>query len=76
MMYMSELVKEKPENISKLIEIAISEELDLSDVNKLIEIADRKKALEEFRQLYKDDATKTYGKNDFNKTIGCLVVIL
>ena len=49
MMYMSELVKEKPENISKLIEIAISEELDLSDVNKLIEIADRKKALEEFR---------------------------
>lgn len=64
---MSELVKDKPENISKLIEIAISEELDLSDVNKLIEISDRKKALDEFKQLYKDDATENLWQKWFQK---------
>ena len=64
---MSELVKDKPENISKLIEIAISEELDLSDVNKLIEIANRKKALEEFKQLYKDNATENLWQKWFQK---------
>lgn len=64
---MSELVKEKPENISKLIEIAISEDLDLSDVNKLIEISDRKKALNEFYKLYKEDATENKWQQWFQK---------
>lgn len=64
---MSELVKEKPENISKLIEIAISEDLDLSDVNKLIEISDRKKALEEFKQLYNNNATENLWQKWFQK---------
>lgn len=64
---MSELVKEKPENISKLIEIAISEKIDLSDVNKLIEISDRKKALEEFKQLYNNNATENLWQKWFQK---------
>ena len=40
---MSTLIKDKPESISQLIDVAIKNDLDLSDVNKVIEIADRKK---------------------------------
>lgn len=61
------LIKEKPENISKLIEIAISKNLDLSDVNKLIEISDRRKALDEFEQLYNSNATENLWQKWFQK---------
>ena len=64
---MSELVKEKPENISKLIEVALSENIDLSDVNKLIEISDRKKAIREFSENYKEDATEKVWQQWFQK---------
>lgn len=55
---MSELVKEKPENISKLVEVALTENIDLSDVYKLIEISNRKRAIKDFEKHYIENATE------------------
>lgn len=62
-----ELVKDNPNNITKLIEVAITEKIDLSDVNKLIEIADRKKAIKEFEKLYVEDATENLWQRWFHE---------
>lgn len=51
----STLVKESPKSITKLISVAIENDLDLSDINKIIEISDRKKALCQFAENYKND---------------------
>lgn len=64
---MSSLIKEKPESISKLVEVAIKNNLDLSDINKLIEIADRKKALQEFQDNYKNDVNENIWQKWFEK---------
>lgn len=52
---MATLVKEKPENVSKLVKVALTNDIDLSDINKLIEISDRKKAINEFCENYNND---------------------
>ena len=64
---MSTLIREKPESISKLIDIALKSDLDLSDINKLIEIADRKKALKEFQENYKNDVNESIWQKWFEK---------
>lgn len=55
----SELIKDNPKNVTKLIEVALTQNLDLSDVNKLIELSDRKKALNEFQKMYVDNAKES-----------------
>lgn len=55
----SELIKDNPKNVTKLIEVALTQNLDLSDVNKLIELSDRKKALNEFQKMYADNAKES-----------------
>jgi hypothetical protein len=52
----SELIKDNPKNVTKLIEVALTQNLDLSDVNNLIELSDRKKALKEFEKMYMENA--------------------
>lgn len=64
---MSTLIKEKPESISKLVEVAIENDLDLSDINKIIEISDRKKALDEFVKNYKNDVSESIWQKWFEK---------
>ena len=64
---MSTLIREKPESISKLIDVALKSDLDLSDINKLIEIADRKKALKEFQENYKNDVNESIWQKWFEK---------
>lgn len=64
---MTNLIKERPESISKLIEVAINNELDLSDINKIIEIADRKKALQQFKENYENDVNENIWQKWFEK---------
>lgn len=63
----STLIKDKPESISQLIDVAIKNDLDLSDVNKVIEIADRKRALVEFTENYKNDVSESIWQKWFEK---------
>lgn len=70
---MSTLIKNSPESISKLISVAIKNDLNLKDINKMIEISDRKKALEEFIKNYNEDVVeKTWQKwfEDNNWVLG------
>lgn len=64
---MSTLIREKPESISKLINVALENDLDLSAINKLIEISDRKKALKEFEENYKNDVNENIWQKWFEK---------
>ncbi len=64
---LSSLIKENPKSISKLITVAIENDLDMSDINKLIEISDRKKALKEFWENYKNDVNESIWQNWFEK---------
>lgn len=64
---MSTLIREKPESISKLINVALENDLDLSDINKLIEISDRKKALKEFQENYNNDVNENIWQKWFEK---------
>lgn len=53
---MSKLVKDNPDNVSKLIDVALKNDVDLRDINRLIEIKDRQKAIEEFKKNYNINA--------------------
>lgn len=64
---MSTLIKEKPESISRLIDVAIKNDLDLSDINKIIELANRKKSLIEFKDNYKNDVDECVWQKWFQK---------
>ena len=61
------LIKENPENIFKLVEIALTNDIDLSDINKLIEISDRKRAIEEFKENYKNNVEEKVWQKWFEK---------
>lgn len=55
---MSMLVREHPETLSQLINIALTNEIDLSDVYKLINISNRRKALQKFLYNYNNNVTE------------------
>lgn len=63
----SELIRDNPKNVLKLVDIALNQDLDLSDVNKLIEMSDRKKALKDFVQMFKENATENLWQKWFEK---------
>lgn len=56
---MSKLIKDDPQGVSKLIQTAINLDMDLSDINKIVEIKNRQKALEEFVENYKNNALES-----------------
>lgn len=64
---MTTLIKDNPKSISKLVEVAIKNNLDLSDINKLLEISNRNKALEEFIDNYKKDVNENIWQKWFEK---------
>ncbi len=64
---MNELIKDHPESISLLITTAINHDIDLSDINKLISFSNRKKALKEFKENYKNDVNENVWQKWFEK---------
>lgn len=64
---LNQLVKDNPESIKKIINIAITNEFDLRDVNKIIELSDRKKAIEQFRENFQQNATENVWQKWFEE---------
>lgn len=63
----SGLIRNNYPQISQLIKAAIENDIDLTDINKLIEIADRKNALKEFEKYFKSNALESDWQKWFQK---------
>ena len=64
---MSELIRKNPDSITQLINIAIEKDFDLSYINNLIEIANRRKALLEFEENLKNDVKEEIWQKWFER---------
>ena len=54
-----QLVDNKKEIVKEIVEIAISKRIDTNDIKSLIEIKDRKIALERFKKMLKENAVES-----------------